>query len=323
MSTRRRLIATASSFALAPAILRAQGQWPDRPVRFIVPFTPGGTTDILGRLVAEGLARIFGQQFLVDNRPGAGANIGAAELARAAPDGYTIGMITVGTHAINPALYAKMPFDHLRDFTPISLVATLPNLLSVHPSVPADSVPALIALAKRDPGKYTFGSAGAGTSLHLAGELFNQMAGVQLLHVPYRGGGPLMTDLLAGTVHMSFSNMPSILPHVRSGKVRGLAVTSLTRNKETPDLPAIAETLPGYEATSWHGVAAPAGLSAALLERLNAAIRQALAMPDIATKIDQAGATAAPGSPAEFRRFIVEETARWAPVVRASGARVE
>jgi len=320
---RRALIASTASLVLAPAVARAQAAWPNRQVRFIVPFPPGGGTDTIGRIIADQLGKTFGQTFVVDNRGGAGGTVGTVELARAAPDGYTVGMITVGSHGIHPTLYAKLAYDPHKDFTPISMFASLPNLLALHPSVPANSVAELIALLKKNPGKYTFCSSGAGTSLHLSGELFKQMTGVDMLHVPYKGGGPALIDLVAGQVHMIFGNAPSTWPLVKDGKLRGIAVTSPQRSKIMPEFPAIAETVPGFAATSWYGLAGPAGLPAPIVERFEAALRDILAKPEVTKRYAELGTDIPPLGKAYLDKFYPEEIARWAPVVRASGARVE
>jgi tripartite-type tricarboxylate transporter receptor subunit TctC len=325
---RRRTFATLASAVAAatlplPAFAQGAADYPNRPVRFIVPFPAGGTTDFLGRALAEQLGRLFGQQFVVDNKGGAGGNIGVGELARAAPDGYTLGMINVASHAINPTLHARLPFDPARDFAPISMIATLPNLLVLHPSVPATSVRELIELAKREPGKYTYASSGAGTTLHLSGEMFNSMAGIKLLHVPYKGGGPALQDLLAGVVHMIFGNMPTVFPQAKAGKVRALAVTSAQRNKAAPDIPTIGETLPGYVADSWQAFAAPAGAPQPIIDKLVATARRILTAPDVMAQFEAQGATALPTTPDDLRKYMAEDFARWAPVVKASGARVE
>jgi tripartite-type tricarboxylate transporter receptor subunit TctC len=297
--------------------------WPARAVRLILPFTPGGSTDFQGRILCDMLTRHFGQQFFVDYKPGAGSNIGVAEVARSAPDGYTLGWITVASHAINPTLYAKLPFDHLRDFAPVSMIGMFPNLLVVNNALPVRTVPELITLLKSDPGKYAFASSGQGTSLHLSGELFKLMTGTDMLHVPYKGGGPAVTDVIAGQVHMTFGNMPTVLPHVRSGKVRALAVTSAERWFTAPEIPAIAETVPGFLAMSWHGVAFPAGTPGAIVDKLAAAIHRALATPEMKERLASGGSKATPMSPHEFAAFIRADTERWAPAIKASGARVE
>jgi tripartite-type tricarboxylate transporter receptor subunit TctC len=323
---RRRTFATLAAAAAAlplPAVAQGAADYPNRPVRFIVPFPPGGTTDFLGRALAEHLSRLLGQQFVIDNKGGAGGNLGVDILAKAAPDGYTIGMINVASHAINPTLYARLPFDPIKDFAPISMIATLPNLLVVHPSVPATSVAELIALARREPGKYTFASSGAGTTLHLSGEMFNTMAGIKLLHVPYKGGGPALQDLVAGVVHMMFGNMPTVFPQAKAGKLRALAVTSAQRNKAAPDVPTIGESLPGYVADSWQGFAAPAGAPQPIIDKLVAAALRVLTTPEVVAQFEAQGATAMPTTPEAFTKFMAADFARWAPVVKASGARVE
>jgi tripartite-type tricarboxylate transporter receptor subunit TctC len=320
---RRALIASTASLVLAPAIVRAQAAWPNRQVRFIVPFPPGGGTDTVGRIIADQLGKTLGQTFVVDNKGGAGGTVGTVELARAAPDGYTVGMITVGSHGIHPTLYARLAYDPYKDFTPISMFASLPNLLALHPSVPANSVAELIALLTKNPGKYTFCSSGAGTSLHLSGELFKQMTGVDMLHVPYKGGGPALIDLLAGQVHMIFGNAPSTWPLVKEGKLRALGVTSPQRSRIMPDIPAIAETVPGFAATSWYGLAGPAGLPLPIVERLEAVLREILAKPEVIKRYEELGTDIPPLGKAHLDKFYPEEIARWAPVVRASGARVE
>ena len=323
---RRSLLA--SSLA-APMVVRgssagAQAVWPNKTVRFIVPFAPGGGTDTVSRLICDQLARAFGQQFVVDNKGGAGGNIGTAELARSAPDGYTIGLITVASHTLNPMLYSRLPYDADRDIVGISRVAVLSNLLGVPQSLPVSNVAELIALCRKEPGKYAFASSGPGTSLHLSGELFKAMAGVDIVHVPYKGAGPAYNDLIAGTVQMMFANMPSMLPQVRGGKLKGLGVTSAERSKAAPDIPAIAETLPGYVATSWYGVGAPAGTPEPILARLEAAIVEALKQPDIQKRwADDMGLDMPPAGRAGFDVFLAEDRRLWAPVVKASGVKLD
>ena len=297
--------------------------WPAKTVRLIIPFTPGGSTDFQGRLLCDWLGRHFGQQFVIDHKPGAGSNIGVAELARSNPDGYTLGWITVASHAINPTLYAKMPFDHIKDFAPVSMTGTFPNLLVVNPNFPVQTVPELILLLKKNPGKFAFASSGQGTSLHLSGEMFKVMTGTDMLHVPYKGGGPAVADVIGGVVQMTFGNMPTVLPHARAGRVRGIAVTSLERWFTAPEIPAIAETVPGFQAMSWHGVAFPAGTPPAIVEKLSAAIREAMAGDEMKEKYAKGGSRATAMTPQQFAAFIREDTERWAPVIRASGARVE
>jgi tripartite-type tricarboxylate transporter receptor subunit TctC len=297
--------------------------WPARNVRLVLPFPPGGSTDFQGRILCDWLSKHFGQQFVIDHKPGAGSNIGVAEVARSAPDGYTLGWITVASHAINPTLYAKLPFDHLKDFAPVSMTGTFPNLLVVNPSFPVRTVSDLISLLKANPGKYAFASSGQGTSLHLSGEMFKVMTGTDMLHVPYKGGGPSIADVIAGVVQMTFGNMPTVLPHARAGRVRAIAVTSAERWFTAPEIPAIAETVPGFQAMSWHGLAFPAGTPPAIVEKLSAAVQRALASDEVREKYASGGSKATGMTPQQFAAFIREDTARWAPVIRASGARVE
>ena len=307
-------------------LARAQdpaANWPSKTVRLIIPFTPGGSTDFQGRLLCEWLGRHFGQQFVIDHKPGAGSNIGVAETARSAPDGYTLGWITVASHAINPTLYAKMPFDHIRDFAPVSMTGTFPNLLVVNNDLPVRTVQDLILLLKKNPGKYAFASSGQGTSLHLSGEMFKMMTGTDMLHVPYKGGGPALADVIGGQVHMTFGNMPTVIGQAKGGKVRPIAVTSLERWFSAPDIPAIAETVPGFQAMSWHGVAFPAATPPAIVEKLSAAIQRAMASTEMQDKYAVGGSRATAMTPQQFAAFIKEDTERWAPVIRASGAKVE
>jgi tripartite-type tricarboxylate transporter receptor subunit TctC len=327
-SSRRRILKLGAALAglAAGAPLRAQdlaANWPAKTVRLIIPFTPGGSTDFQGRLLCEWLGRHFGQQFIIDHKPGAGSNLGVAELARSSPDGYTLGWITVASHAINPTLYAKLPFDHIKDFAPVSMTGTFPNLLVVNNNLPVRTVPELIALLKKEPGKYAFASSGQGTSLHLSGEMFKVMTGTDMLHVPYKGGGPAIADVIGGQVHMTFGNMPTVLPHAKGGKVRAIAVTSAERWFTAPDIPTIAETVPGFFAMSWHGVAFPAGTPPAIVEKLSAAIQRAMATQEMQDKYATGGSKATAMTPQQFAAFIKEDTERWAPIIRASGARVE
>ena len=326
---RRQFAGFAAGLALShglPSALRAQdgaASWPGKPVRLIIPFTPGGSTDFQGRLLCDWLSRHYGQQFFIEHKPGAGSNIGVAELARSAPDGYTLGWITVASHAINPTLYARLPFDHLKDFAPVSMVGTFPNLLVVNNNLPVTTVAELVALLKKEPGKYAFASSGQGTSLHLSGEMFKVMTGTDMIHVPYKGGGPALQDLIGGQVHMTFGNMPTVLAQAKGGKVRPIAVTSAQRWFSAPEIPTVAETVPGFVAMSWHGVAFPAGTPGAIVDRLAAAIHRALATTEMQERLASGGSKATPMSPQQFAAYIREETERWAPVIRASGAKVE
>jgi tripartite-type tricarboxylate transporter receptor subunit TctC len=326
---RRKVLGLGAALALGGSLPRiaetqdAAAGWPNRTVRLIIPFTPGGSTDFQGRILCEWLGRHFGQQFIIDHKPGAGSNIGVAELARSTPDGYTLGWITVASHAINPTLYTKMPFDHIRDFAPVSMVGTFPNLLVVNNNLPVNTVAELIALLKREPGKYAFASSGQGTSLHLSGEMLKVMTGTDMLHVPYKGGGPATSDVIAGQVHMTFGNMPTVLPHARGGRVRAIAVTSPERWFNAPDIPAIAETVPGFQAMSWHGVAFPARTPQAIVDKLAAAIQLAVASADLRDRFATGGSRATAMTPQQFAAYIREDTERWAPIIRASGAKVE
>ncbi len=320
----RRSLLVAAPAIVASSAVRAQAAWPNKTVKFICPFAPGGGTDTVSRLICDQLSRILGQTFVVENKAGAGGNIGTAELARAAPDGYTLGLITVASHTLNPMLYTKLPYNPDKDIVGVSRVALLANLLGVTPSLPANNVAELIALCKKEPGKYSFASSGPGTSLHLSGELFKKLADVDIIHVPYRGAGPVYQDLMAGTVNMMFANMPSMLPHVRAGKLKGLGVTSAQRSKSAPDIPAIAETLPGYVATSWYGVGAPAGTPEPILARLESAIAEALASPDIQKRwANDLGLDMPPSGRKGFDEFVAEDRKLWAPAVQASGVKLD
>ncbi len=309
--------------ALAPG-LRAQAAWPNKTVRFIVPFAPGGGTDTVSRLICDQLSRTFGQQFVVDNKGGAGGNIGTVELARATPDGYTLGLISVASHTLNPMLYSKLPYDPDKDIVAISRVAILANLLGLTQSVPANNVAELIALCKESPGKYSFASSGPGTSLHLSGELFKSLAGVDIVHVPYKGAGPAYNDVISGTVHMMFANMPSMLPQVRGGKLKGLGVTSAERSKAAHDIPAIGETVKGYVATSWYGVGAPAATPEPIVAKLEAAIGEALKQPEIQKRwADDLGLDVPPAGRAGLKEFVEDDRKLWAPAVKASGVKLD
>jgi tripartite-type tricarboxylate transporter receptor subunit TctC len=312
-------------FALTGTSEGAPAQtYPDKPIRLVVPFPAGGTTDILARAVGQKLGEHLGQQVVVDNKPGAGGNIGSDIVAKSAPDGYTLVMGTVGTHAINASLYKKMPYDHIKDFVPVSLVALVPNILVVHPSVPANSVKELIAYAKANPGKLNFASSGNGTSIHLSGELFKTTAGVEMTHVPYKGSAPAVTDLLGGQVQLMFDNMPSALPHVKAGKLKALGVTTAKRFPAAPDIPTIAEAgVPGYEASSWFGVLAPAGTPKEIVNKLSSEIAKILQTPEIKERLLSQGAEPVGNTPDQFAAFIKAETAKWAKVVKESGATVD
>jgi tripartite-type tricarboxylate transporter receptor subunit TctC len=320
----RRAILAGTSLLAMPCNARAQaGDWPRRAVRYINPFPAGGSTDVLSRIYCARMTEITGQSFVVENRAGAGGNVGVDAIAKSAPDGYTIGMGGIASHAIAPTLYSSLNFDPEKDFTFITGLWQLPNLLGVNLDLPARSVPELIALLKANPGRYSFGSAGSGTTLHLSGEMFKQLAGVNMEHVPYRGAAPGLVDLMAGRIHMMFDNMPSMLALARQGKVRALAVTSEKRSPIEPDLPAIAEFLPGFDVISWTCLCTPAGLPKDIADRMSHFSRQALEHPDLVRSFREQGATAWFTSMAEISAFRAAQQAKLAPVIRASGARVD
>jgi tripartite-type tricarboxylate transporter receptor subunit TctC len=300
------------------------GSWPNKPIRYIAPFAPGGTTDILARIVGEKLAVALGQPVLVENKAGQGGSIGAAELARAAPDGYTIGGGTISSHAINASLYSKLSYDPVTSFAPITLYATQPNILLVHPSVPAGNLAEFIRLLKANPNKYSFGSAGSGTSQHISGELFKTMAGVSMQHIPYRGSGPMMTDLLGGNLLVAMDNIATAIPHLKTGKLRGLAVTTATRSAVAPDVPTMAEAgLAGYELSSWQAVFAPAGTPPAIVDRLYTEIARILKTPEIQKRLFDLGLDPSGMPPQELTALIKADVPRLGKVVKDSGARAD
>jgi tripartite-type tricarboxylate transporter receptor subunit TctC len=302
----------------------ATGDWPNRPVRYIVSFAAGATTDILGRMVSAGLTEALGQSFVVENRPGQAGSIGMAELARAKPDGYTIGGGTISSHAINATLYQNLPYDPLKDFEPITLLASLPNMLVVHPALGVDTVAGLVKLLKANPGKYSSGSAGNGTSQHISGEMFKMATGTHFVHIPYRGSGPMIPDLLAGTIQISFENITTAWPHVKSGRLKALAVTSGQRSFVAADVPTMQEAgVKGYEITSWQAMFAPAGTPKSIVMKLQQETARILARPDNARKLQDVGLTAGGGPPEELRKLIASEIPRLGKVVKASGARVD
>jgi tripartite-type tricarboxylate transporter receptor subunit TctC len=298
----------------------AQNAWPTRPVKIVVTFPPGGAPDTLARVLADKWGQSLGQTFTVENKPGAGGNIGADFVAKSPADGTTLLVGTVGTHAINAALYDKMPYNHLKDFTPIAFLASTPNLLVVNNAVPAKNVKELIELAKKQP--LSFGSSGSGTSIHLSGELFNTMAGVKMQHIPYKGRAQAVPDLLGGRITMIFDNMPSALPLVKAGEVRAIAVTSAARSPAAPNIPTIAESgLPGFEATSWFALYAPAGLSREVQAKINAETLRVMALPDVREKLGALGLDIGAGTPEALATFMQGETTKWAKVVKESGAK--
>ena len=323
---RRALLLSGGALAapmLSAGVARAVDDWPNKPVRYINIFPAGGPTDTLSRIVCHELSQITGQQFVVENKAGAGGNVGADAIAKSAPDGYTIGLYSIASHAIAPTLYAKLPFDAEKDFTGIAMLWSVPNMLMVRLDIPAKTVPELIGLARDNPGKFSFASSGAGTSPHLTGEMFKQMAGVNLLHVPYKGSAPAHQDILAGQVDMMFDNIPGPLGLMKGGKVKGIAVTSKERHPAVPDKPTFGEFLPGFEITSWGGVCAPAGVPPAMVEKLSALTKQALQKPSVKAAFDQQGANQIWMTPAETAAYRAAEEKKLAPVIKASGAKVE
>jgi tripartite-type tricarboxylate transporter receptor subunit TctC len=310
-------------FLLAASSAWAQA-YPAKPVRIVVPFPPGGTSDILARTIGPRLSAEWGQPVMVDNRPGAAGNIAAEHVARAPGDGYTLFITTVGIHAIHPSLYSKLPFDPLRDFTPVTNLVMLPSVLAVHPSIPVRSVKELIALAKKRPGDLSYSSAGSGSQPHLTAELFKTMTGVDLLHVPYKGAAQQLTDLVAGHVALTFATAPSAVPFIKGGQMRAIGVSSGKRASALPDVPTIAEAgVPGYEAVGWNGMVAPANLPAPVLEKLNATVVKAFNLPEVRDRMISLAADPITTTPAQFGAYIKAEIAKWAKVVKASGARLD
>jgi len=316
-----RLAAGAAALPFAPHVARAQA-YPTRPVRLVVGYAPGGLTDIIARLIGQWLSERFGQQFIVENRPGAGSNIGTEVVVRAAADGYTL-LLVAPANAINATLYEKLNYDFLRDIVPIASIARFGNVMEVNPTVPVKSVPEFIAYAKANPGKINFASSGAGSTIHMSAELFKMMAGLNLVHVPYRGAAPAITDLLAGQVQVMFDNIATSIQHIRDGKLRALAVTTMEPSELLPGLPVVANYLPGYEASGWYGVGAPKGVAAEIVGRLHNEITAALADPKIKMRFADLGVTVLAGSTADFGRLLVDETAKWGKVVKFAGIKPE
>jgi len=297
----------------------AQAQYPSKPLRLIVPFAPGGSTDIFARLIAERAQGPLGQPVVVENRAGAAGNIGAEAVVRSAPDGYTLLMATTGVMAINNALYKSMTYDAAKDLVPVLYVASITNVLIVPPDLPARNVAELVALAKKDPGKLSFASSGAGASTHMSAELFKSMTGTDILHVPYKGSGPAMPDLMSGRVHMMFENAPGAVPHIKAGKLRALAQTGLKRSPALPEVPTIAESgVPGYESLSWSGIAVPAGTPKSIIEKLNRDLNTVLAMPEMRQKLAEQGAETIGGPPEAFAKHISAEREKWSRVIRTA-----
>ena len=297
--------------------------YPSKPVRIVVNFPAGGVADLYGRIIAAKVQEAWGQPVVVENRTGAGGNIGADAVAKSAPDGYTLNMSAIGPHAINVSLFSKMPYDPVKDFAAVALVLEAEGLLVLHPSIPASSVAELIAYARANPGKLTFASAGMGTASHLAGELFKSMAKVDMTHVPYKGNVPAITDLLAGQTSLLFATMPTVLPHAKAGKLRALATIGSVRSMAAPELPTIGESLPGFEVNNWIGLFAPAGTPPEIVRRWNGEVMRIMQAPDIQARLPAEGARFSPNTPEQFAAFVKSEIAKWAPVVKASGARVD
>ena len=320
---RRAVLAGMAGALAAPGIAHAEGAYPNRPVRYINPFPAGGPTDTLSRIFCGKMTELSGQQWVVENRGGSGGNLGVDVLSKSEPDGYTLGLGGISSHAIAPTLYAKLPFDPRKDFTFVSTMWWLPNLLAVNLEVPAKNTSELIDITRAHPGKYSYGSAGAGTTLHLSGELFKMLAKVDIMHVPYRGAAPAMQDLLAGQIHMIFDNIPGTLTQSRAGKVRPIAVTSAKRTPVAPEIPTLAETLPGFDIVSWTTLTGPANLPPKVVERLSALSQKALESDEVKAKFADLGATAWWNSPADTLAYRDSEQQRLAPIIRASGARVD
>jgi tripartite-type tricarboxylate transporter receptor subunit TctC len=329
---RRNLLAAAVVVACAALTPAAHAQaWPSKPIRIVVPFAAGGTTDILARALAPELQEALGQPVVVDNKPGAGGNIGAAEVAKAPGDGYTFLMGTVGTHGINAALYPKLPYRPVEDFVPVTLVAGVPNVVVMNPESARrwgiESVADLVRVLRANPGKLNMASSGNGTSIHLAGELFKSMTGTFMVHIPYRGSGPALIDLMGGSMDIMFDNLPSAMPQIKAGKLKALAVTSAKRSSALPDLPTIGEAggaaLKGFDASSWFGLLAPAGTPMDVVNRVQQETAKALSAAEIRQRLEGQGAIPSGNTSAEFAKHIADETAKWAKVVKASGARVD
>jgi tripartite-type tricarboxylate transporter receptor subunit TctC len=306
-----------------PALAQTADAWPSKPLRFILPFPPGGGTDILGRLIADRMSAGLGQPVVTENRGGAGGNVGAEAAARSAPDGYTI-VLVAPSLAISPSLYSKLNYDPVRDFAPVSLVATVPNVMVTHPSVPANTLAEFIRLAKTKPGEMNFGSGGSGTSNHLAGELFNIVAGVKLVHVPYKGVNLAMNDVLSGQIHLVVIGVPAAAPHIKAGKLRALALVAPQRADALPDVPTVAEAgLPNFEVTTWYGILAPAGTPKPIVTRLNAELARIMHAPDLKERLTALATDPVTSTPEEFADYIKREIAKWGEVVRQAGLKAD
>jgi tripartite-type tricarboxylate transporter receptor subunit TctC len=321
---RRRLLQLASATLALPAIApiaRAQA-YPARPVRVIIGYTPGGSADLTARLIAQWLSERLGQSFVVESRPGGGTNIATEAVVRAPADGYTL-LLVAPANAINASLYDRLNYNFLRDIVPVAPLIRFPNVMVVNPKVPAKTVPEFIAYAKANPGKVNFASSGNGSTIHMSGELFKMMVGLNMVHVPYRGGAPALTDLMSGQVHVMFDNVPTSLEHVRAGTLRGLAVTTVARAEVLPELPTVADFVPGYESSAWYGLGAPKGTPAEIIEKLNKEVNAILAEPRTKSRFGDLGAALIAGSAAEFGKLLADETEKWGKVVKFSGAKPE
>ena len=321
---RRKFLHLAAGAAALPALSRIAGAqaYPSRPVRLIVPAPAGGGYDLTARLISQVLSERLGAPFIVDNRPGAGTNIGTETVVHAPPDGYTL-LLVAAANAINATLYEKLNFNFIRDIAPVATIAGAPNVMVVHPSVSARTVPEFIAHAKANPGKLNMASAGNGTTPHLAGELFKMLTGVDMVHVPYRGGGPALTDLLGGQVQVYFGPMPPSIEHIRSGKLRALGVTSARRSQALPDIPSVSDFVPGYEASQWHGIGVPKNTPSEIIDKLNKEINASLVDLKMKARLADLGGTPLVGSPADFSRLIAEDTEKWAKVIKFAGIKLE
>jgi tripartite-type tricarboxylate transporter receptor subunit TctC len=305
-----------------PALAAQAEDYPTKPIKWVVAYPPGGTTDILARIMGQVLSERLGQQLVIDNRPGAGNNIGTEMVVNSAPDGYTI-LLVNPANGINATLYKKLPFNFLRDIAPVAGITRVPNVMETNPNFPAKTVPEFIAYGKANPGKINMASSGNGTSVHLSGELFMAMTGIKMTHVPYRGAGPALTDLIAGTTDVLFDNMPSSIEFIRGGKLRALGVTTDKRNAALPDVPTVADTVPGYEASAWFGIGAPKNTPPEIIAKLNKAVNDTLADPKMRAKLADLGGIPMPGSPADFGKVMADETAKWEKVVKFAGASID
>jgi tripartite-type tricarboxylate transporter receptor subunit TctC len=311
-----------AALAIGGSAARADDDYPSHPVRWLVGYPPGGSTDICARLIGQYLSEHLHQQFAIDNRPGAGNNLATEMAAHSPPDGYTVFLVNPA-NAINATLYKGLPFNFIDDMAPVAGFIRVPNVMEVNPNVPAKTVKEFIDYAKANPGKVNMASSGIGTSVHLSGALFMMMTGVNMMHVPYRGAGPALTDMLADQVQVMFDNLPSSIGHIKAGRLRALAVTTATRSQALPDVPTVAETVPGYEASAWFGMAVPKGTPRPIIDKLNKAVNEALADPAVQARLAELGGTLIPGTPEDFGKIIAEETDKWAKVVKATGATAE